>query len=130
MKVIRWLLVLRQGTREVARLIHPSAEISVKLGDKPVGPRVIEAVWGFFAVYLVAFTLLMLGLMATGTDQVTSFSAIATCMNNLGPGLGSVASNFTAVSPAGQWICTLAMLLGRLEIFPLLVLVSPGFWRG
>lgn len=130
MKVIRWLLVLRQGTREVARLIHPSAEISVKLGDKPVGPRVIEAVWGFFAVYLVAFTLLMLGLMATGTDQVTSFSAIATCMNNLGPGLGSVASNFTAVSPSGQWICTLAMLLGRLEIFPLLVLVSPGYWRG
>jgi trk system potassium uptake protein TrkH len=130
MKVIRWLLVLKQGSREVGRLIHPSAEIAVKLGDKPVGPRVIEAVWGFFAVYLVAFTLLMLGLMATGVDQVTSFSAIATCMNNLGPGLGAVASNFTSISPAGQWICTLAMLLGRLEIFPLLVLVSPGFWRG
>ncbi len=130
MKVIRWLLVLKQGSREVGRLIHPSAEIAVKLGDKPVGPRVIEAVWGFFAVYLVAFTLLMLGLMATGVDQITSFSAIATCMNNLGPGLGAVASNFTTISPAGQWICTLAMLLGRLEIFPLLVLVSPGFWRG
>lgn len=129
MKVVRWLLVLRQGSREVSRLIHPNAEIAVKLGDKPVDPRVVEAVWGFFAVYLVAFTLLMLLLIATGVDQVTAFSAVATCINNVGPGLGEVASNFATVEPAGQWICTLAMLLGRLEIFPILVLVSPGFWR-
>jgi trk system potassium uptake protein TrkH len=130
MKVIRWLLVLRQGTREVTRLIHPSAEVAVKLGDKPVGQRIIEAVWGFFAVYLVVFTLLMLALMGTGVDQITAFSAIATCMNNVGPGLGAVASNFQSVDPAGLWLCTMAMLLGRLEIFPILVLVSPGFWRG
>lgn len=130
MKVIRWLLVLRQGSREVTRLIHPSAEITIKVGDKPVGSRVVEAVWGFFAVYILAFTLLMLALMGTGVDQITAFSAVATSMNNLGPGLGEVASHFTTVSPTGQWICTLAMLLGRLEIFPLLVLVSPGFWRG
>jgi len=130
MKVIRWLLVLRQGTREVTRLIHPSAEITVKLGDKPVGPRVIEAVWGFFAVYMLVFSLLMLLLMGTGVEQITAFSAIATCINNVGPGLGEVASNFRAISPAGQWLCLLAMLLGRLEIFPMLVLISPAFWRG
>jgi trk system potassium uptake protein TrkH len=130
MKVIRWLLVVKQGSREVTRLIHPSAEVSVKLGNKPVGGRVVEAVWGFFAVYLVAFSALMLALMGTGTDQITAFSAIATCMNNLGPGLGEVASNFTTISPSGLWLCTIAMLLGRLEIFPILVLLSPGFWRG
>jgi trk system potassium uptake protein TrkH len=130
MKVVRWLLVLRQGTREVARLIHPNAEVAVKLGDKPVGPRIVEAVWGFFAVYLVVFSLLMLALMGTGVEQITAFSAIATCINNVGPGLGEVASNFRSVSPAGQWLCTFAMLLGRLEIFPILVLLSPGFWRG
>jgi trk system potassium uptake protein TrkH len=130
MKVIRWLLVLRQGTREVTRLIHPSAEIAVKLGDKPVGPRVIEAVWGFFAVYMLVFSLLMLLLMGTGVEQITAFSAIATCINNVGPGLGEVASSFRAVSPVGQWICLVAMLLGRLEIFPMLVLISPAFWRG
>ena len=130
MKVIRWLLVLRQGTREVTRLIHPSAEIAVKLGDKPVGPRVIEAVWGFFAVYMLVFSLLMLLLMGTGVEQITAFSAIATCINNVGPGLGEVAANFRAVSPGGQWICLTAMLLGRLEIFPMLVLISPAFWRG
>jgi trk system potassium uptake protein len=129
MKVIRWLLVARQGSREVTRLIHPSAEVAVKIGDKPVGPRVVEAVWGFFAVYMLAFTLLMVALMSTGVDQVTAFSAVATSMNNLGPGLGEVASNFTTISPAGLWICTLAMLLGRLEIFPILVLLSPAFWR-
>jgi len=129
MKVIRWLLVLKQGSREVTRLIHPSAVVAVKLGNKPVGPRVVEAVWGFFAVYLVVFTLLMLALMGTGVEQVTAFSAIATCINNVGPGLGEVASNFTSISPSGLWISTLAMLLGRLEIFPILVLLSPGFWR-
>ena len=130
MKVIRWLLVVKQGSREVTRLIHPSAEVSVKLGNKPVGGRVVEAVWGFFAVYLVAFSALMLALMGTGVDQITAFSAIATCMNNLGPGLGEVASNFTTISPSGLWLCTIAMLLGRLEIFPIRVLLSPGFWHG
>ena len=130
MKVVRWLLVLRQGGREVMRLIHPNAEVAVKLGDKPVGPRIVEAVWGFFAVYLVVFTLLMLALMGTGVDQVTAFSAIATCINNVGPGLGEVASNFQSVSASGLWISTIAMLLGRLEIFPILVLLTPGFWHG
>ena len=130
MKVIRWLLVTKQGSREVSRLIHPSAEVVVKLGGRPIDSRVIEAVWGFFAIYLVVFTLLMLALMGTGVDQITAFGAIATCMNNLGPGLGEVATNFQSMNPAGEWLCTLAMLLGRLEIFPLLVLVSPGFWRG
>ena len=95
MKVIRWLLVLRQGTREVTRLIHPSAEVAVKLGDKPVGPRIVEAVWGFFAVYLVVFTLLMLALMGTGVEQITAFSAIATCINNVGPGLGKSRPTFS-----------------------------------
>jgi trk system potassium uptake protein TrkH len=130
MKVVRWLLVLRQGGREVMRLIHPNAEVAVKLGNKPVGPRIVEAVWGFFAVYVVVFTLLMLALMSTGVDQITAFSAIATCINNVGPGLGEVAANFRSVSESGLWISTIAMLLGRLEIFPILVLLSPGFWRG
>jgi trk system potassium uptake protein TrkH len=130
MKVIRWLLVAKQGNRELTRLIHPNSASAIKLGDKPIGLRVVEAVWGFFAAYVIAFTLLMLALMGTGADQVTAFGAIASCMNNLGPGLGAVATNFSGIGPVGEWICTLAMLLGRLEIFPLLVLVSPQFWRG
>lgn len=130
MKMIRWLLIWQQGRREVVRLVHPSAELPVKIGGKPAGARIIESVWGFFAVYVLCFVALMLLLMAAGEDQVTAFSTIATCINNAGPALGTVSSNFTALSDGGKWICVIAMLLGRLEIFPLLVLISPTFWRG
>jgi trk system potassium uptake protein TrkH len=129
MKVIRWLLIWRQGAREVQRLIHPSAEIPVKVGRKAVDPRVMDAVWGFFAVYVVAFSLLMVLLIAMGEDQVTAFAAIASCMNNLGPGLGEVSLTFSTLADPGKWVCIAAMLLGRLEVFPLLVLVTPTFWR-
>ncbi|HWK73637.1 MAG TPA: TrkH family potassium uptake protein [Povalibacter sp.] len=130
MKIVRWLLIWKQGQREVNQLVHPNAELPVKLGTKPIDMRVIDAVWGFFAVYVIAFGVLMVLLLATGVDQVTAFSAIAACMTNTGTGLGAVASNFTALSDPGKWICVLAMLLGRLEVFPLLVLISPTFWRG
>ncbi len=129
MKVVRWLLLWKQGQREVVQLVHPSAQVPVKLGRKPIDPRVIDAVWGFFAVYVVSFGLLMVLLIAIGEDQITAFSAIAACMNNTGTGLGKVASNFATLSDAGKWICLVAMLLGRLEVFPLLVLISPAFWR-
>lgn len=129
MKIVRWLLILKQGQREVNQLVHPSAELPVKLGQKPMDIRVIDAVWGFFAVYVIAFGILMVALLATGEDQVTAFSAIAACMTNAGTGLGEVATNFTSLTDAGKWICVLAMLLGRLEVFPLLVLISPTFWR-
>jgi trk system potassium uptake protein len=129
MKVVRWLLLWKQGQREVAQLVHPNAELPVKLGAKPIDTRVINAVWGFFAVYVVAFGVLMVSLLATGVDQVTAFSAIAACMTNAGTGLGDVATNFTSLSDIGKWICVMAMLLGRLEVFPLLVLVSRTFWR-
>jgi trk system potassium uptake protein TrkH len=101
----------------------------VKLGDKAVEWRIIDAVWGFFAVYVMCFALLMVALMATGEDQITAFSAVATSINNTGPGLGEVTTTFSTISTPGKWICILAMLLGRLEIYPLLVLIAPAFWR-
>ena len=129
MKVMRCLLLYKQGAREVHRLVHPNAEVPVKLGRLPVPQRVIDAVWGFFAVYIVLFTLMMLSLLMTGMDQVTAFSAMAASLNNLGPGLGRVASGYSDIPDAAKWICAIAMLLGRLEIFTLLVLVSRTFWR-
>ncbi|MDG1463198.1 MAG: TrkH family potassium uptake protein [Gammaproteobacteria bacterium] len=128
MKVMRWLLLYLQGVREVKRLVHPNAEIPVKLGKLVVAPRVIESVWGFFAVYVVLFAIMMLILLANGLDQVTAFSAIAASLNNLGPGLGDVANGFGSLNDLSKWVCVLAMLLGRLEIFTLLVLISPSFW--
>jgi trk system potassium uptake protein TrkH len=129
MKVIRILLIFKQGTREVQRLIHPKAVIPIKLGRKPVPDRVIDAVWGFFAVYVLAFLVMLLALLATGLDIMTAFSAVGACINNLGPGLENVAENYGQLPNAAKWILCFAMLLGRLEIFTLLVLFTPMFWR-
>ena len=113
----------------IKRLVHPNAEVPVKLGGQTVSPRVIESVWGFFAVYVVVFAIMMVILLADGIDQVTAFSAIAASLNNLGPGLGDVATGFGSLSNLSKWVCVIAMLLGRLEIFTVLVLVSRTFWR-
>jgi trk system potassium uptake protein TrkH len=129
MKVIRFLLLFKQGMREISRLVHPNAQIPVKIGNKPMPERVIEAVWGFFAIYVVCFTVMMLVLLATGLDQVTAFSAVAACLNNLGPGLGEVGFHYADINVTAKWVLSLAMMLGRLEIFTLLVLLSPAFWR-
>jgi trk system potassium uptake protein len=129
MKVIRWLLMYKQGAREVQRLVHPSAEIPVKLGGRGVRARVVDSVWGFFAIYIVVFAVLMLILLSTELDPVSAFSAVAATLNNLGPGLGEVAVNFIDVTPVAKWAAVCAMLLGRLEIFTLLVLITPTFWR-
>jgi len=128
LKVIRMLLLFKQGAREIKRLIHPNAIFTIKLGNKSLPERIIEAVWGYFAAYIAVFIILMLALMATGLDQITSFSATAACINNLGPALGDVSQHYGDINDAAKWILCLAMLLGRLEIFTLLVILSPSFW--
>jgi len=129
MKVIRWLLVFRQGVAELKRLVHPSAEIPVKLADRAVPQRVINGVAGFFAMYFIVFGVLMLALMMLGLDQVTAWSAIAASINNVGPGLGDVTVTFASVPDGAKWICALAMVAGRVEIFTLLLLLTPVFWQ-
>lgn len=129
MKVIRVLLLLKQGMREMLRLIHPNAVITVKIGRNPVANTIIDAVWGFFAIYVAVFVIMMLLLMMSGLDQITAFSAVTATLNNLGPGLGDVSSNYAGVNDFAKWVLSFGMLLGRLEIFTLLVLLTPAFWR-
>ncbi|MGB1271558.1 MAG: TrkH family potassium uptake protein [Endozoicomonas sp.] len=129
MKVIRVLLIFKQGVRELRRLVHPNAIFSIKLGGRPVDSRVGEAVWGFFATYILMFVIMFLALLGTGLDLTTAFSTVASCLNNLGPALGEAASNYDTLPDAAKWILCFAMLLGRLEIFTLLVLFTPTFWR-
>ncbi len=129
MKVMRWLLVFRQGIVELKRLVHPSAEIPVKLAGRAVPQRVISGVAGFFAMYFIIFAILTLLLMMFGLDQVTAWSAIATSINNTGPGLGDVTMSFRDIPDSAKWVCTIAMLVGRLEIFTLVLLLTPSFWR-
>ncbi|GJM11989.1 MAG: Trk system potassium uptake protein [Pseudohongiella sp.] len=129
MKVIRILLIFKQGFREVQRLIHPRAVIPIKLGGQPVSDRIVESVWGFFAVYVMVFMVMLLALLATGLDIITAFSAVGACINNLGPGLANVAVTYGHLPATAKWILCVAMLLGRLEIFTLLVLFTPMFWK-
>lgn len=129
MKVIRIVLLFKQGTREIKRLIHPNAIFKIRIGSTAVPEKIVESVWGFFSAYVVLFFIFMLILMADGHDQTTAYSAVAACMNNLGPGLGDVAANYSGLSDMSKWVLSLAMLFGRLEIFTLLVLFSPDFWR-
>lgn len=129
LKAMRLMLIYKQGLRELKQLVHPHAVIPLKVGNRRVEASVISAVWSFFAVYTFVFIVLMLAVMATGQDFLTAFSAMAATLNNLGPGLGDVAANYANVSNVGKGILCLAMLLGRLEIFTLLVLFTPAFWR-
>lgn len=129
MKVIRFLLLVKQGLREITRLIHPAAQIPVKVGNKPLQETVINAVWGFFSLYIASFSVMLLLMMATGLDQVTAFSAVAACINNLGPGLGDVGAHYGSLNSIAKWILCFGMLLGRLEIYTLLVLFTFTFWR-
>jgi len=129
MKVIRVLLLVRQGMREVIRLIHPNALVPVKIGGNVLEERVVDAVWGFFSLYVGSFIIMALLLAASGLDLITAFSAVAACMNNLGPGLGDVGSHYGEINDPAKWILCFAMILGRLEIFTVLVLLTPAFWR-
>ena len=88
-----------------------------------------NAVWGFFALYLFSTATLTLIMVWTGLDVLSAYSAVAACLNVLGPGLGEVAGNFATVTSIGKWVLVFAMLLGRLEIFTLFVLLTPAFWR-
>ena len=129
MKVIRILLIFKQGVRELRRLVHPNGVFVIKLGDHTVSSQVGEAVWGFFSSYIALFIIMFLLLMGLGLDLETAFSTLASCMNNLGPALGDAAGNYQSLPDSAKWILCFAMLLGRLEIFTLLILFTPIYWR-
>ncbi|GAA5131074.1 TrkH family potassium uptake protein [Thalassotalea piscium] len=129
MKVVRVILLYLQGLRELNKLVHPKAIFTIKLGNKALPNRVVEAIWGFFSAYAAVFVICMLLLLAAGMDDISAFTAVAACLNNLGPGLGAVAANFADINDFSKWVLIIAMLFGRLEIFTLLVLFTPTFWR-
>ena len=129
-KIVRVLLIFLQGLREEKRLIHPKGVFPLKLGRAPVTRRISESVWSFISVYILIFLVMVLVLLVVSDlDFVTAFSAVGACLNNLGPGLGGVATNYSGLEVEVKWLLMFAMMLGRLEIFTLLVLLTPGYWR-
>lgn len=128
-KVIRALILIRQGSSEITKLIHPNAVVTIKFGKKSLDPRVSESVWGFFAVYVATFLIILMFLLSQNNDFLTAFSAVGATLNNLGPGLGAVSENYKDITDGSKIALCLSMLLGRLEIFTLLLLFTPAFWR-
>lgn len=130
-KMARAMLLYKQVFRELLRSLHPHAVVPIKFGAEVVPQNVVFAVLAFGFIYMVILVSLTLVLSFTGLDIVTAFSAVVACVNNTGPGLNQVgpATTFAVLTDFQTWICSIAMLLGRLEIFTLLVVLSPAFWR-
>ncbi|MFN3884205.1 MAG: potassium transporter TrkG, partial [Rhodocyclaceae bacterium] len=123
--------LFKQVYRELMRAMHPKVVWMVRVGDTPVEAKILFAVLAFGFVYMVAVTTLTLLLSLSGLDSITAFSAVVASINNTGPGLGEVgpATTFASLDDFQTWVCTFAMLLGRLEIFTLLVVLTPAFWK-
>ena len=130
-KMFRTLLLVRHAHRALKQLIHPSAIIPVRIGGQVIPDRIVYSVLAFIFLYFMTAVVLTFAMLLTGLDFVSSFSAVIGSINNMGPGLGKVgpAFNFSGLSDVQTWICTSAMLLGRLEIFSVVVLFTTTFWR-
>ena len=131
MKMIRALILFKQVFRELLRIIHPRVYRPVKLGGQPVENNVVFAVLAYVFVYVSCIVIFTLLLALSGADVVTAFSAAVASVNNTGPGLAQVgpASTYAGLNDFQTWVCSFAMLLGRLELFTLLVVLTPAFWR-
>jgi len=130
-KMVRTLILFKQAGREFVKLLHPSAVNPMKIGGQVIPNKVVFAVLGFIFLYFISVVTLTFTLLISGLDFISAFSAIIACINNAGPGLGVVgpASNYGVLTDFQTWVCTLAMLIGRLEIFTVLILFTPQFWR-
>ncbi|MCZ2440449.1 MAG: TrkH family potassium uptake protein [Burkholderiales bacterium] len=131
MKMVRVLLLLKLSRRELLRILHPSAVTPVVLGATVVSERVMHSVVAYMMMYGACLVVLTLAMLFSGLDPVSAFTAVLACLNNIGPGLGEVgpALNYGGLSGLQLWICTAAMVLGRLELLAVLVLLTPAFWR-
>ena len=124
----RIMIMLNHAYKNIMKIIHPNSVISLKIGSKSVDDDVATSVWGFFSIYVISFVILLLAVLISGLDLESAFSAVGACLNNLGPGLGVVSENYAEINSFSKGVLAFAMLLGRLEIFTLLVILTPMFW--
>jgi trk system potassium uptake protein TrkH len=124
----RVMIMLNHAYCNIMKIIHPNSVISLKIGSRSVNDEVATSVWGFFSIYVISFMILLLAVLTSGLDLESAFSAVGACLNNLGPGLGVVSENYSNLGAFTKSTLAFAMLLGRLEIFTLLVILTPMFW--
>lgn len=128
-KALRFLVLFKQTRHEVHQLAHPRAVMSIRVGNSPINDRVLRSVWSFFFLYVVCTCFFIWMLNLQGYDLLTSFATVAACINNMGLGFGETAAGFGTLSDSAKYLMCAAMLLGRLEIYPVLILFSRTFWR-
>jgi trk system potassium uptake protein TrkH len=130
-KMVRTMILFKQAGREFLQLLHPAVVNPLKVGGSLIANNIVFSVLGFIFLYFMSVATLTFLLLLSGLDFISAFSAIIACINNAGPGLGVVgpASNFGVLTDFQTWVCTFAMLLGRLEVFTVLILFTPQFWR-
>jgi len=130
-KMVRTIILFKQAGRELHKLVHPAAINPMKIGGVVIANNVVFAVLGFIFLYFISVATLTFILLISGLDFISAFSAVIACINNAGPGLGVVgpAGNYGVLSDFQTWVCTVAMLIGRLEIFTVLILFTPQFWK-
>ncbi len=130
-KIMRVMVLVKHGYQQIFHIIHPHAVTTVKLGGKSVPQEILNGIWGFFILYLGLFVAAAFIIAAMGMDLISAFSSVAACIGNIGPGLGLVgpAANYLSVPETGKWILIFCMLLGRLEIYTVILLLTPEYWR-
>ena len=128
-KIIRILFILKELKRGLIKIIHPSAEVPIKINDQAVNENISNNILLFFIFYIISYIFLSLILLLMGLDATTAFSSVAACLNNLGPGAGSVIDNYSSINTATKYLLSFTMLLGRLEIYTLLIIMTPYFWK-
>mgnify|MGYP001238432740 FL=1 len=124
----RVMIMLNHAYSNIVKMIHPNSVVTLKVGTKSVDDNVATSVWGFFSIYVISFVILLLAVLISGLDLETAFSSVGACLNNLGPGLGMVSDNYSEINSFAKGVLAFSMLLGRLEIFTLLIIITPMFW--
>ncbi|MCJ7685034.1 MAG: TrkH family potassium uptake protein [Desulfobacteraceae bacterium] len=131
MKIMRIMLLARHGYQQIFRVIHPHAVTTLKLGGRPVPEEILSSIWGFFILYLGIFVVASLIMASLGLDFISSIGSVAASIGNIGPGLGVVGpeKNYLGIPLLGKWVLIACMLLGRLEIYTVIALLAPAYWR-
>lgn len=128
-KIIRALLLREQARRELHRMIHPRSIQAIKYGERRLSDDLVSAIWGFVVLFLAIYAVLLLALLGTGLSLETAYATLTACISNVGASIGQVSDNYHSINTAAKWILVLTMLIGRLEIFTLIILLMPSYWR-
>ena len=131
MKIMRSLVLLKFAINEIKRLIHPNAVLPIRIGQRSIPRDIVGNIAGFFLIYIGIFILGVICMSLLGLDVLSSLGAAAASIGNIGPGLGSVGptDNYAHIPDIGKWILSFLMLVGRLEIYPVIIFLTPTFWK-